>query len=255
MTTVQNDLIDLMLPGERERLLAVCEPVQLVLSDVVCRPGESLSHVYFPVDGFISLVADTDGRPGLEVGMIGREGMLGAHLLLGVDRTPLRGVVQGAGRAWRADALALHRLLSQSAALRSVLGRYVYVLMAQLASSAACQRFHAIEPRLARWLLMSQDRAHSSDFRMTQAFLAYMLGVRRVGITSAARMLQDRGLIRYVRGSMSVLDRPGLEAVACSCYAADEEVYAQQLGSAAGWRSTTTAHHADRSPADHARCA
>lgn len=229
VTTAQNHLIDLMPREERAKLLSICQPVRLALGEVLCRAGETLRHVHFPVDSFISLVSNTDHHAGLEVGMIGREGMLGAHLSLGVARTPLQGVVQGAGSAWRADATALRRLLPQSVSLQRALGRYVYVLMSQLASSAACLRFHLIAPRLARWLLMSQDRAHSSEFLMTQEFLAYMLGVRRVGITSAARTLQERGLIRYARGSMSVLDRPGLEATACSCYAAGEAVYAQQL--------------------------
>ena len=229
MPTAQNHLIESLPRTERMNLLSICTPVELVLGDVLCNKGQTLRHVHFPVDSFISLVMNTDGHQGLEVGMIGREGMLGAHTALGVVRTPLRGLVQGAGSAWRADAVAFKRLLPESAALRKAIGRYVYVLMSQLASSAACLRYHLIAPRLARWLLMTQDRAHSDNFRVTQDFLSYMLGVRREGVTAAAGALQARGLIRYVRGDMTVLDRQGLEAASCSCYAAETLVYTQQM--------------------------
>jgi CRP-like cAMP-binding protein len=229
MPATENHLIELLPRRERARLIAICEPVALVLNEVVCRPGEALRHVYFPVDSFISLVTNMEGHPGLEVGMAGREGMLGAHLALGVTRVPLHAVVQGAGAAWQVDATDFRSLLRQSAALQSVVHRYIYVRMSQLASSAACLRFHLIGPRLARWLLMSQDRAHSENFRVTQEFIAYMLGVRRVGVTAAASALQELGLIRYARGNMTVLDRSGLEAAACSCYATDNSAYAWQL--------------------------
>lgn len=229
VSTAQNRLIEMLPRQERRKLLSICRPVDLMLGDVLCRGGEPLRHVHFPVDSFISLVTNTDHHPGLEVGMIGREGMLGAHLALGVDRTPLQALVQGGGSAWRVDVAAFRRVLTESAQLRRAMGRYVYVLMSQLASSAACLRYHLITPRLARWLLMSQDRAHADNFRITQEFLAYMLGVRRVGITAAAGALQRKGLIGYVRGNMTVLDRKGLEAAACSCYAADSAVYTQTL--------------------------
>jgi CRP-like cAMP-binding protein len=219
-----------MLPRtERTHLLSIARPHDLVLGDVLCTTGEPLRHVYFPLDSFISLVTNTDDHPGLEVGMIGREGMLGAHLALGVARTPLEGLVQGAGSAWRVDAPAFKRLVMQSTALKKAMDRYVYVLMSQLASSAACLRYHLIAPRLARWLLMTQDRAHSDSFRVTQDFLSYMLGVRRVGVTAAAGTLQAAGLIGYTRGNMTILDRHGLESAACSCYAAESLVYRQQI--------------------------
>ncbi len=229
MTLTENHLIE-RLPGRaRTRLLAICEPVQLTLSQVLCEPGQSTRHVYFPVDGFISLITLLDGNPGLEVGMIGREGMLGAQLALGVVRSPLHAVVQGPGSAWRIGTRAFRGELASSTALRRGLNSYLYVRMAQLATSAACLRFHLIRPRLARWLLMSQDRAHADHFHVTHEFLAYMLGVRRVGITMAAGELQGSGLIKYHRGNLSVMDRPGLEAAACSCYAADQRTYDRQL--------------------------
>ncbi len=225
----RNHLIEKLPRQDRARLLGLCRPVELVLAEVLCRPGEKPRHVHFPIDSFISLVANTDHRSGLEVGMIGSEGMLGAHVALDVAEAPLQALVQGAGSAWRVEVAAFRRLLLESASLERVMNRYVHVLMSQLATSAACLRYHHIQPRLARWLLMSQDRARADDFRVTQEFLAYMLGVRRVGVTVAASALQERGLIRYARGHMHVLDRGGLEAAACSCYAADVAMYARHL--------------------------
>ena len=210
-------------------LLALCEAVPLLLGQVLGEPGDVAQHVYFPTEGFILLVAMVDGHAGLEVGMVGREGMLGAQLALGVAATPLRALVQGDGTAWRVSAADFRRELARGTALRRCLNRYVHVLMSQLTCSAACLRYHQIGPRLARLLLMSQDRAHASHFRVTQEFLGYMLGVRRVGVTAAAGRLQSSGLIEYHRGAMTVLDRPGLEAAACGCYAADQRVYASLL--------------------------
>ena len=229
MSAVENHLIELLPRKDRARLLAVCEPVQLVLAEVLCEPGQATRHVYFPTEGFISLVAHIDGEPALEVGMIGREGMLGAQLALGVVRAPLHALVQGPGAAWRVATTVFRRELAGSVAMQRTMNRYLYVLMAQLAASAACLRFHMIGPRLARWLLMSQDRAHADQFHVTHEFLAYMLGVRRVGVTGAASALQRSGLIEYRRGELKVLDRPGLEAAACDCYAADRKAYDEVL--------------------------
>jgi CRP-like cAMP-binding protein len=231
MAHAENRLIALLPRPDRASLLAVCESVQLELGTVLCKPGETTRHVYFPSDSVISLLtAAVEGEPGLEVGMVGREGMLGAQLALGVSAIPLHALVQGAGATWRVPVAAFRRELSSSKALQVSLRRYVYVLMAQLATSAACTRFHNVEPRLARWLLMTQDRMHSNTFHLTHEFLAHMLGVRRVGITGAASGLQRQGLIRYRRGDISVLDRIGLEAAACSCYAADRRAYDATLG-------------------------
>jgi CRP-like cAMP-binding protein len=225
MNTAQNHLIELVPRKERLRLLAICEPVQLVMGEVLNEPGQPTGHAYFPIHGFISLVAAIDGRPALEVGMVGREGMLGAHLALGVLTAPLHALVQGPGTAWRVAAEPFRAELAQSPALQRGLNRYLYVLMSQLAAAAACLRFHPIGPRLARWLLMSHDRAHADTFHVTQEFLSYMLGVRRVSITIAAGALQDSGLIEYHRGELTVLDRDGLEGAACGCYAADRVAY------------------------------
>lgn len=226
----ENHLIALLPRRDRASLLAACEPVDLNLGAVLCKPGETTCHVYFPGDCVVSLVTAVDGEAGLEVGMVGREGMLGSQLALGVNATPLHALVQGAGTAWRIAAAPFRRELASSKALQLSLNRYVYVLMAQLATAAACTRFHNVEPRLARWLLMTQDRMHSDSFHLTHEFLGHMLGVRRVGITGAASDLQRQGLIRYRRGHITVLDRAGLEAAACSCYAADRRAYAATLG-------------------------
>ena len=229
MLPPQNQLIARLPRKDRSRLLALGAPYRLVLGEVLCEPGKPTRFAYFPIDGFISMVAPIDGKPALEVGMVGREGMLGAQLALGVATVPLHALVQGSGNAWRIGARAFRAKLAGSPALQRVLHRYLYVLMAQLTGSAACLRFHEIGPRLARWLLMSQDRAHADRFHVTHEFLAYMLGVRRVGVTAAASALQRNGLIEYHRGEMAVLDRKGLEAAACDCYANDCQAYADQF--------------------------
>jgi CRP-like cAMP-binding protein len=231
VATVENRLIALLPLRERLSLLADCEPVQLRLGAVLCEPGEPMRHVYFPLDCFISLVTATDGQPALEVGMVGREGMLGAHLALGVSAAPLHALVQGAGSACRIPSARFRHELTASNVLRTTMHRYVYMLMVQLATSAACTRFHAVGARLARWLLMSQDRACGDSFHLTQEFLAYMLGVRRVSVTIAAGDLQRRGIVQYQRGEITVLDRAGLEAAACSCYASDLQAYRRMRAS------------------------
>jgi CRP-like cAMP-binding protein len=231
LSTAENHLIALLPARDRKRLLAQCEPVHLVLSDVICQPGDTLRHVHFPVDAFISLLAVDAEDSRLEVGMIGHEGMLGVHQILGVVSAPLRALVQGAGLSRRLSVVALRAELKLSSALQPLLLRYVHVCMQQLASSALCMRFHQVGPRLARWLLMTQDRARSDTFHVTQEFLSSMLGVRRVGVTAAALTLQNSGLIAYHRGDMHVLDRAGLQAAACSCYANDQRAYQAQLAS------------------------
>jgi CRP-like cAMP-binding protein len=234
MTTTQdiqitNRLLDALPFKDREQLLANCEAIELVFGEVLYRANEPVSHVYFPTGGFISLVTSVDSSANLEVGLIGNEGMLGATLMLGIDVAPFYSLVQGAGSALRITATAFLRQLENSPALQLELKRYLYVSMRQFAQIAACTRYHLVEARLARWLLMTQDRAHSDHFHVTHVFLAYILGVRRVGITKAANSLLKKKLISYKRGDITILDRVGLEAASCECYRVDKEIYERIL--------------------------
>lgn len=228
--TAGNRLLASLPRMEREQLLANCEQIELTFAKVLYRAGERVPHVYFPTGSCISLVTPIDGGASLEVGLVGNEGMLGIALILGVDVAPFHAVVQGAGPALRIRAPSFLHLLEQSAALKRALKRYLYVSLSQLAQSAACTRFHVVEARLASWLLMTQDRAHADNFHLTHVFLAYMLGVRRVGITKAANSLQNKKLISYRRGDIKIIDRVGLEAASCGCYRADKETYERILG-------------------------
>ena len=228
---VRENLLLASLPvADRRRLLAHRDPVDLVAGVSLTEPGDAVRHAFFPVESFISLIAPVDGNAQLEVGLVGNEGMVGTAPILGVRVSPLRALVQGAGRAWQVDVATLSRELERSPALRRVLHRYVHVLLSQVAQSAACTRFHFVEARLARWLLMTRDRAHSNGFHITHEFLAYMLGVRRVGVTRAASALQRRELIHYTRGNLEILDGRGLEAAACGCYAAAKATYTDVIG-------------------------
>lgn len=224
-----NHLLAVLPVKERDGFLAECTAVDLALGSILYEQGERIRHVYFPIDCFISMLMIVDGHSTLEVGMVGSEGMCGHALILGSNVAPLRALVQGAGAAWRMKTATFRRQLEGMPVLRQLLDRYVYVLFGQLAQTAACTRFHVVEKRLARWLLMTQDRAHSNSFEVTQEFLAFMLGVRRVGVTTAAGSLQSRKLIHYKRGSITILNRERLEAAACVCYRCDLETYRDGL--------------------------
>jgi CRP-like cAMP-binding protein len=214
----------------RQRLLERFEPVELRLAQVLCTYGERMRYAYFPTHSFISLIAPMEGHAGLEVGLVGDEGMVGISLMLGIEAAPMHALVQGAGAAWRMESGALLTELRRSPPLQQLLNGYLYVTLTQLAQTAACTRYHLVEARLARWLLMTRDRAHADEFYITHTFLSHMLGVRRAGITRAAVALRKRGLIRYSRGVLTVLDRDGLEEAACSCYADTKDDYTRVLG-------------------------
>lgn len=218
MDRVPNRLLAALPKSAYRALLPSLAPATLVFGDVLYEPEARMQHVYFPSDCLVSLLSVTDRHNALEVGMVGREGMVGVALALGVAVSPVRALVQGGGAAMRMSAGRFASALARSPALRGGLHRYIHELMSQISRTAACNRFHVVPARLARWLLMTRDRVGSDRFRMTHEFLAAMLGVRRVGVTEAASALQRRKLIEYNRGSIGILDGAGLEAVSCSCY-------------------------------------
>ena len=224
-----NRLLNALPCRDRDRLLANCEQIDLVFAEVLYRRGELIPHVYFPTGSYISLVTPIDDNTSLGMGLVGNEGMLGITLVLGVDIAPFHALVEGAGPALRMTTPAFIRQLEHSSALQEVLKRYLYLSMSQLGQAAACSHFHRVEARLARWLLMTQDRAHSDGFHFTHVSLAFLLGARRVGITKAANSLQQKGLISYCRGDIKIVDRTGLEAAACVCYQANKKAYEQIL--------------------------
>ena len=215
---VANSLLAALPRKDYQRLLASLEPVSLTFGEVLYEPGDTISHAYFPSDSLVSLLTMVDGHLALEVGLVGREGMLGIPLVLGINVSSIRALVQGTGTALRMKAARFHKEFRHSLPLQREVYRYTNVLMAQVTQTAACNRFHVVEARLARWLLMTRDRMRSDQFLLTQEFLANMLGVRRVGVTKAASALQKRKLISYCRGHITILDQKGLEAASCTCY-------------------------------------
>jgi CRP-like cAMP-binding protein len=218
MAVIENSLLAALPHAAYRRLLPGLSTVELVFGDVLYEPGDRIAHVYFPTRSLVSLLTLVEGHLALEVGLVGREGMVGYPLALGIDVSPVRVLVQGGGPALRMSAQRFRDELRRSAPLQRELNGYVHTMIAQISQTAGCNRFHVVEPRLARWLLMTRDRVRSGEFRMTQQFLSHMLGVRRVGVTEAASALQGRKLIEYSRGQIRILDHPGLEKAACACY-------------------------------------
>ena len=218
-----NRLLATLPRKEYRRLLPGLEPVTLAFGDVLFEPGDRLSHVYFPDNSIISLLSAVEDRELLEVGIVGNEGTAGLPVFLGVNRSRSRGLVQGAGDALRMQAAALREDVRGGGPLHDLLLRYTHSLLTQISQSAACYRFHQVNSRLARWLLMTHDRVEGDEFRLTQEFLSHMLGVRREQVTLAAGALQKQKLIAYSRGHIRVLDRAGLEAASCKCYEAIRE--------------------------------
>lgn len=220
-----NRLISHLPSPEQRSLLAACEVVTLPFEHVLHARDDIVTHAYFPTSAFISELVHTQQAQGIEVRLIGNEGMLGLNLTWGDKLAPFHAVVQGQGEALRIARKDFLHVLKVAPKLERLLRRYTYVVMQQLARNVACAQFHAIEERLARWLLMTQDRAGKAQFPVTQEFLSHMLGASRVGITNAAFILKKNKLIHYVRGEMHILDREGLRASSCSCYDDDLESY------------------------------
>ncbi|NVO05354.1 MAG: Crp/Fnr family transcriptional regulator [Rhodoferax sp.] len=200
------------------RLLPSLEPVHLAEGDLLCEAGMPLAYVYFPGDCLVSLLTLVDGGQVFAVALVGREGMTSVATALGAQRSPFRALVQASGNALRMPSAAFVAEFRTSAALRAVVLAYVLSLTEQISQTAACNRFHGIEARLARWLLMTRDRLSLDHFHMTHDMLGHLLGVRRVGVTHAAHGLKLRGLIDYSRGAITITDGSGLRAAACSCY-------------------------------------
>lgn len=213
---------------------ALLEPgmqqVALRLDDTLYRAQERIELVHFPLSGWLSMVARMEDGDSAEVGLVGREGLVGLPLAAGDDRSMLEALVQADGTALRLDGRAFQDALDRSRSLRRLIGRYVLASHAQVAQTAACNGRHRIEQRLARWLLMAHDRADADCFPMTQEFLGTMLAVRRASITIAARLLQKARLIDYAHGRITILDRAGLEAAACECHGIVKREFDRLLG-------------------------
>lgn len=215
---IANNVLLALPRKDYQALLDGLEPVTLAYGTVLYEPGDLIGHVYFPVDCIVSLLTTVETRQAMEVGLVGREGMVGIPLALGTEVSSVRALVQATGRALRMKAARFHKGFEQSPSLRRELYRYTYAKLALARQIVACNHFHSVEARLARWLLMTGDRVLSEEFFLTQVFLADMLGVRRGTVNAAARPLQQRQLIRYSRGRIKILDRAGLEAASCRCY-------------------------------------
>jgi len=224
-----NSLLASLPSSDAARVGEACETTELIFGSSLYAPGDRIQNVYFPTNSYISLITPAGASESLEVGLVGSEGMFGVTVLLDVKTSPVLGLIQGAGPALQMRATRFTEIANESAPFRKILNRYLYILTAQMAQTAACSRFHALDARLARWLLMTHDRAFSDTFRLTHEFLAYMLGVRRAGVTEAAGRLQASGMIRYAHGVLTVLDRKGLEKVSCPCYDALNATYAKHL--------------------------
>ena len=214
-----NRLLATLTTKEYKRLLPKLKTVSLVLGEVLYEPGDVIKDVYFPNDSIISLISELSETSLLEVGMVGNEGMAGLAVFMGVSFSPTRALVQGAGTAMKMSSAAVRTEANRLGSLHQLLHRYSHSLLTQVSQTSACNRFHLVDARLARWLLMTKDRLGPDEFPLTQEFLASMLGVRREGVSKAAGVLQAGKLIRYSRGVITILNRAGLETKSCECYA------------------------------------
>jgi CRP-like cAMP-binding protein len=235
--STQNRLLAALPPKDFAQLRPRLQQVELVFRNVLYAPEEPVTGVYFPETGYVSRLAPMDDGDHAEVGLIGPEGMTGLAVLLGGDRDTFELLVQVPGTALRMDTAAFREELDRIPTLRPILLRYALAHFEQVARTAACNSRHHIDQRLARWLLMAHDRVEGDEFPMTHEFMAMMLGVRRAGITTAARSLSKAGFIEYERGRITVTDRPGLEAASCECYGIARRAQDQLLGLPAGTKT------------------
>jgi len=218
---IANRLLAAMARLDYQRLALDLEPVELAVGQELHQTDQPIQHVYFASDALVCLLTHADKHSALAVGLVGNEGVVGVATVLGVKASPLRALVQVPGKALRMQTAVFVWEFQQNALLRQAVLGYVHALTVQVAQTAACNRFHAIEERLARWLLMTRDRLSSDQLQLTHEFLGYLLGVRRAGVGTAAQALKARGLIDYSRGNIEIVDGPGLEAASCLCYAMD----------------------------------
>lgn len=225
----RNQLLAALPAAEWDRWSALLESVDMPLGQVLYESGLSLAHVYFPIDSIVSLLYVMEDGSSAEIAVVGNEGLVGISLFMGGETTPSRAVVQSAGRGFRLAAHAMKTEFNRGGPVLHLLLRYTQALITQMAQTAVCNRHHSLDQQLCRWLLLSLDRLQGNELRMTQELIANMLGVRRGGVTEAALKLQTDGLIRYTRGNITVLDRPGLEQRSCECYAVVKKEYDRLL--------------------------
>jgi CRP-like cAMP-binding protein len=216
----KNHLLAVLPASVYERLLPHLEAVALPLGWSLYESGTRMEHVYFPTEGIISLLSVMEDGASAEIAVTGKEGLVGISLFMGGESTPSRAIVQSAGEAYRLPAKFLKQEFDRGGELQHLLLRFTQALITQMTQTAVCNRHHTVDQQLCRWLLLSLDRLPSNELNMTQELIANMLGVRREGVTNAARALHEAGLIEYHRGKITVLDRPGLEQRVCECYAA-----------------------------------
>ena len=224
-----NALLEWMPSPEWERMSTWLEEVDLPLGQVLYESGSKLSHVYFPTTAIVSLLYVLEDGASAEIAVVGHEGIVGIALFMGGETTPSRAVVQSAGKGFRLRAQVIKDEFNRSGPVMHLLLRYTQALITQMAQTAVCNRHHSLDQQLCRWLLLSLDRLSGNELVMTQELIANMLGVRREGVTEAALRLQKLGFIRYARGHITVLDRPGLEARVCECYAVVKTEYDRLL--------------------------
>ena len=224
-----NYLLAALPEAEWQRWLPELEPIEMPLGQVLYESGSTLSHVYFPISSIVSLLYVMEDGASAEIAVVGNEGIVGISLFMGGGSTPSRAVVQSAGRGLRLKAQMMKDEFDRNGPVLHLLLRYTQALITQMSQTAVCNRHHSLDQQLCRWLLLSLDRLPGDELAMTQELIANMLGVRRGGVTEAALQLQKAGLIQYVRGHITVLDRAGLERRTCECYAVVKKEYDRLL--------------------------